>query len=129
MRIKPKMNQSLGTYIDLLLGGHVNVEELDYGCVLSSAPVAVTNRCEVYEGDQDCEDEEGDEDGDDESDEDGDVQADGHVLSFLTLYQLMKNEQGRFVSMDVPSSDVLNNPDPEDPNEGGIVKYYLAQSP
>ena len=35
--------------------------------------------------------------------------------------------------MDVPSCDVLNNPDPEDPNhknpnERGTVNYYLALS-
>ena len=28
----------------------------------------------------------------------------------------MENEQGRYVSMDVPSFDVSNNPDPEDPD-------------
>ena len=33
-----------------------------------------------------------DEDGDDESDGDGDVQANGHVPSFLTINQLMENE-------------------------------------
>ena len=32
---------------------------------------------------------------------DEDVQVDGNVSSFLTLHQLMKNEQGRYVSMDV----------------------------
>ena len=31
--------------------------------------------------------------------------------------------------MDVPSCNVLNNPDPEDPNERGTVNYYLAPSP
>ena len=54
--VKPQVNQSVGTYIDLLLGGNVNVEELDYGCEPSSAPIVVTNRCEVYEDDEDCED-------------------------------------------------------------------------
>ena len=67
------MNHSVGTYTDLLLEGNVNVEELDYGCGSSSAPVAVTDICEVYEDDEDCEDQESDEDGDDESDGDGDV--------------------------------------------------------
>ena len=47
--VKPQANQSVGTYIDLLLGGNVNVEELDYGCGPSSAPVIVTDRCEVNE--------------------------------------------------------------------------------
>ena len=31
---------------------------------------------------------------------------DGHVPSFLTINQLMENEQGRYLSMDVPSCDV-----------------------
>ena len=53
------------------------------------------DRCEVNEDDQDCEDDRNDEDGDDESDRDGDVRANGHVPSFLTINQLLKNEQGR----------------------------------
>ena len=48
---------------------------MDYGCGPNSALVAVTDRCEVNEDDQDCEDEIGDEDGDDESEEDGDIQV------------------------------------------------------
>ena len=83
---------------------------------------------------QDCEDEASDEDGYDESDGDGDVQVGGHVPSFLTINQLMENEQGRYLSMDVPSCDVSNNPDPkdldlEDLNERGTINYYLASSP
>ena len=44
------------------------------------------------------------------------------------------NKQGRYLSMDVPSCDVLNNPypedlNPEDPDERGTVNYYLAPSP
>ena len=74
MRVKTQVNQSTGTYTNLLLGGNFNVEELDYGC------------------DQDCEDEASDEDGDNESDRDGDVRADGHVPSFLTINQLMENK-------------------------------------
>ena len=65
---------------------------MDYGCGPSSAPVVVTDRCEVNKDYQDYDDEAGDEDGDDESD--GDVQADGHVSSFLTINQLLENEQG-----------------------------------
>ena len=133
VRVKPQVNQSVGTYTYLLLGGNVNVEKLDCGYGPSSTPIIVTDRCEVYEDDQNYEDEEGDEDGDDESDGDGDVQANGHVSSFLTLNQLMENEQGRYVSVDVPSCDVSNNLDPkdpdlEDPNERGTIKYYLAPS-
>ena len=85
---------------------------MDYGCGPSSAPVAVIDRCEVNKDDQDCEDEAGDEDNDDESD--GDVQADRHVPSFLTINQLMENVQGRYIFMDMPSCDVSNNSDPED---------------
>ena len=41
------MNQSTGTYTNLLLGENFNVEKLDYGCGPSSALVAVIDRCEV----------------------------------------------------------------------------------
>ena len=98
-------------------------------CGPSSAPVVVTDKCEVKEDDQDCEDEACDEDGDDESDRDGDVQEDGHVPYFLTINQLMENEQGRYLYMDVPSCNVSNNPNSEDPDERGTVNYYLATSP
>ena len=60
VRVKPQVNKSLGIYTNLLLEGNDNVEELDYRCGLSSAPVALTDRCEVYGDDEDCEDEEGD---------------------------------------------------------------------
>ena len=111
-----------------LLGRNFKVRELDYGCGPSSSLIIVTNRCEVNEDDQDCEEEEGDEDVDNESD------GDGHVSSLLTLNQLINNDQGRYVSMNVPSSDVSNNPDsedpdPEDPHDRGTVNYYLAPSP
>ena len=92
VRVKPQVNQPVGTYIDLLLRGNIDVEELGYGCGPSCAPMNVeVDRCEVNEDDQDCEDDGGDEDVDDESD--GDVQVDGHVLSFLTINQLLENEQ------------------------------------
>ena len=87
------------------------------------ALIFVTDRCEVYGDDKDCEDQEGD----DESD--GDVQADGHVSSFLTLHQFMENEQGRYVSVDVTSCDVSNNLDLEDPKESPPVMYHLAPLP
>ena len=89
---------------------------MEYGCEPSSASVAVTDRCEVNEDDQDCEDEACDEDGDDESDGDRDVQAYGHVPSFLTINQLIENEQERYLSVNVPSCDVSNNLDPKDPD-------------
>ena len=112
VRVNPQVNQLVDTYIDLLLRGNVNVEELDYGCEPSSVPVVVIDRCELYEDDEDYEDQEGDEDSDDESN--GDVQADGHVSSFLSLHKLMENEQGRYISKDEPSCDVSNNLDLED---------------
>ena len=99
---------------------------MDYECGPSDAPVVVTDRCEINEDDQDCEDEVGDEDGDDESDGDGDVQANRHVMSFLTINQLMENEQERYLFVDVPSCDASNNPFPEDLEERGTVNYYLA---
>ena len=123
------MNRSTGTYTNLLFGGNFNVEGLDYGCGPSSAPIAINDRCEVNEDDQDCEDEASDEDGDDEGDRDGDVQVDGHVPSFLTINQLMENEQRRYLSVDMPSCDVSSNLDPEDLDERVIVNYYLAPSP
>ena len=51
------------------------------------------------------------------------------VPSFLTINQLMENEQGICLSMDVPCCDVSNNPFPEDPDERGTINYYLAPSP
>ena len=56
VRVKPQVNQSVGSYTYLLLGVNDNVEELDNGCGPSSAPVIVTDRCEVYEDDEDCKD-------------------------------------------------------------------------
>ena len=41
----------------------------------------------------------------------------------------MENDQGRYLSMDVPSCDVSNNPGPEDLEEREIVNYYLPSSP
>ena len=122
------MNQLVDTYTNLLLGGNFNVKELDYGCGPNSDPVVVNDKCEVNK------DEASNEDGDDESDGDGDIQAYGHVPSFLTINQLMDNVQERYLSMDVPSCDVSNNLDPEDldnedPDERGTVNYYLAPSP
>ena len=92
---------------------------MDYGCGPSSTPVVVIDRCEVYGDDEDYEDQECDKDGDVESDGDGYVQVDGHVLSFLTLHQLMENEQWRYVS---------NNLDLEYLEESSLVKYHLAPS-
>ena len=63
---------------------------MDHRCGPSSAPIVVTDRCEVNEDDQDCEDEACDEDGDNESDGDEDVQAYGYAPSFLTINQLWR---------------------------------------
>ena len=51
----------------------------------------------------------------------------------LTLNLLIDNEQGRYVSIDVPSCNVSNNPNYEDlgledPDERGTVNYYLVPS-
>ena len=59
MLVKPQVNQSLGTYTNLLLGGNDNIEELDYGCGPNSASIALIDRSEVYGDDEDYEDEEG----------------------------------------------------------------------
>ena len=96
VRVKPQVNQSVGAYTDLLVGGNDNVAELDYGCGPSSAPTLDTDRCEVYEDDDDCENEEAngefDEYGDDESNGDIDVEADGQVSSFHTFNQVFEND-------------------------------------
>ena len=133
VRVKPQVNQFVGAYIDLLVGGNDNVSELDYGCGPSSAPVPDIDKCEVYGDDEYCEDEEAndesDEDGNDESNGDINVHADGHVSSFHTLNQVLENEQGIYVSVDAASCDISNKPDAENPNESSLVQYHLALSP
>ena len=98
IRVKPQVNQFVGAYTDLLVGGNDNVAELDYSYGPSSVLAPDTDRCEVYEDDEDCEDEEAndefDEDGDAESNGNIDVQVNGHLLSFYTLNQVLENEQG-----------------------------------
>ena len=96
IRVKPQVNQSVGAYTDLLVGVNDNVAELVYGYGPSSAPTLDTDRCEVYEDDEDCEDKEPndefDDDGDDESNGDIDVQVDGYLSSFHTFNQVLENE-------------------------------------
>ena len=41
----------------------------------------------------------------------------------------MENELGRYIFRDVQSCDVSNNPEPDDPDKRGIVKYYLTPLP
>ena len=94
---------------------------MDYECGPSSALVIVTDKREVYGDDEDFEDQEGDEDGDDESYGDGDVQANRHVSSFLTIHQRMEDEQGRYVFLDVASCDVSNNSYLEDPEKSSLL--------
>ena len=88
--------------------------------VASNTPITLIDRCEVYEDDEDCEDEEGDY----ESEGDGDVNID-----FLTLHQVMENEHGRYVSMDLVDCDVSHNLNLEDLVESSPVQYHLAPSP
>ena len=99
----------------------------------SSGPTPDTNRCGVYGDDEDYEDEEAndksDEDVDDESNRDLDVKADGHVSSFHTLNQVLKHEQGIYVSAHIASYDVSNNPDAKEPDESSPVHYHLPSSP
>ena len=70
-------------------------QAVDYGCGPSSDPILDTG---VYGDDDACAYEEGndesDEDVDDEYDDDLHVQADGHVSSFQTTNQVLKNKQG-----------------------------------
>ena len=98
VRVKPQVNQSVGACTDLLVGVNDNVAELIYGYGPSSAPTPDTDRCEVYGDNEDCEDEEAndesDEDGDDESNGDIDVQADGHLLSFILLTKFWGMRKG-----------------------------------
>ena len=47
VQVKPQVNQYVGAYTDLLVGGNDNIAELEYGCRPSSAPAPDTNRCEV----------------------------------------------------------------------------------
>ena len=125
IRVKPQVNQSVGAYTDLFVGGNDNVARLDYGCGPSSAPTPNIDKCEVYGNDEDCEDEEAN----DASNGNIDIQTDGHLSSFHTLNQVLENEQGIYVSMDAITCDVSNNLDDEDLDESSSVQYHLAPSP
>ena len=131
VRVKPQVNQSVGAYTNLLVGGNDNVAKLDYSCGPSSALAPDTNRCEVYGDDEHCKDEEANDesDEDDESNGDRDVEVDGHVSSFHTLNQVFENEQRIYVSVDAESCDISNNLSVEDPDESSPVQYHLATSP
>ena len=133
VRVKPQVNQFVGTYTHLLVQENDNVVEFDYGYGPSRGSAPDTNRCRVYGDDEDYEDEEAndefDEDVDDESNGDLNVQADGHVSSFHTFNQVLENEQGIYVSTHVASCDVLNNPDVKEPDESSPLQYHLPPSP
>ena len=98
VRVKPQVNQSVGSYAYLLIRENDNVAEFDYGYGPSSGPALDIDICGVYEDDEDYEDEEAndesDEDVDDESNGDLDVHVDGHVSSFRTFNQVSRMSKG-----------------------------------
>ncbi|KAL6345799.1 hypothetical protein AAG906_017551 [Vitis piasezkii] len=134
-----ELGQFLGNFTQLLLGQNDNVEEFEYGCGPSSAPVAMTYECRADENEEECESQEGD----DQSERAEDVQHDGDgvfefideennnvnvVSSFLALHEAMESEQGRYVSVDGECCDMSNNPDPDDPREYSCSKHHSAPS-
>ncbi|RVW36159.1 hypothetical protein CK203_079632 [Vitis vinifera] len=140
--VQPRVRgQLLGNFTQLLLGQNDNVEEFEYGCGPSSAPVAMTYECRADEDEdeEECESQEGD----DQSERAEDIQHDDDrvfevvdeennnvnvVSSFLALHEAMEGEQGRYVSVDGEGCDMSNNPDPEDPIEFSPVQYHSAPS-
>ena len=133
VRVKTRVNQSMGGYTDLLVRENDNNAKFDYGCGPSSGPAPNIDIYRVYGDDEDCEDEEANdesnEDFDDGSNGDLDVQADGHVSSFHTFNQVLENEQGIYVSAHAPSCNVSNNLDAKEPDESSLVHYHLPPSP
>ncbi|RVW82581.1 Serine/threonine-protein phosphatase 7 long form-like [Vitis vinifera] len=105
--------QFLGNLTQLLLGQNDNVEEFEYDCGPSSAPVAMTYECRANENEEECESQEGD----DQSERAEDVQHDGDGV-----------EQGRYVSVDGECCDMSNNPDPDDPIEYSPIHYHSTPS-
>ena len=142
--VQPRVRgQLLGNFTQLLLGQNDNVEEFEYGCGPSSAPVAMTYECRADEDEDEDEEECESQEGDDQSERAEDIQHDGdgvfefideennnvNVVSyFLTLHEAMESEQGRYVSMDGECCDMSNNPDPDDPIEYSPVQYHSAPS-
>ena len=133
VQVKPQVNEYVGAYIDLLVGGNDNVAKLEYGCGPNRVPTLDTDRCKVYGDDEDFEDEEAndesDEDGDNESNGNIDVQANRHLSSFHTLNKFLENEQGIYVSVYVATCDISNNPYAKHLDESSPVQYHLAPSP
>ena len=105
-----------------------NVAEFDYGCGLGSSPVSDTG---VFGVNEDRAYEEGNDEYDVNDDCNGDAgaEADGHASSFQTLNRVLENEQGIYVSAQVPSCDVSNNPDVETLDESSLVHYHLPLTP
>ena len=107
VRVKPQVNQSVGDHLHLLVRDNYNVAKFNYGCGPSSGPVLGIG---VYGDDEDCAYEEANdefaEDVDDDVNGDLDVQVDGHISSFHTLNQFLKNEQAIYVFAHAPSYDV-----------------------
>ena len=59
--VQPRVRgQLLGNFTQLLLGQNDNVEEFEYGCGPSSAPIAMTYECRADEDEEECESQEGD---------------------------------------------------------------------
>ena len=131
VQVKAQLNQFVGGHVDLFVRDNYNVAQSDYVCGPSSGPVPDTG---PNGDDEDNADEEGndeyDEDVDDECDgDDGDVEVDGHASSFRTFNQVLKNEQGIYVSTQAPSCDVSNHPDDETLDESSPVNYHLPPTP
>ena len=131
VRVKTRLNQSVGGHVDLFVRDNYNVAQSDYGCGPSSDPVPDTG---LNGDDEDSADEEGndeyDEHVDDECDgDDGDVEVDGHASFFRTFNQVLENEQGIYISAQAPSCDVSNHPDDETLDESSPVHYHLPPTP
>ncbi|RVW94353.1 hypothetical protein CK203_037904 [Vitis vinifera] len=61
--VQPRVRgQLLGNFTQLLLGQNDNVEEFEYGCGPSSAPIAMTYECRADEDEEECESQEDPED-------------------------------------------------------------------
>ena len=125
VRIHRQANQSIG------VAEIENLAEIDYGYGPSSGPVLDTGG---YGDDDACAYEEGndesDEDVNDEYDDDLHVQADGHVSSFHTTNQVLKNERGIFVSAHALSCDVSNIADDDDElDESAPIQYHQPSIP
>ena len=131
VQVKAQLNQSVGGHVDLFVRDNYIVAQSDYGCGPSSGPVPDTG---PNGDDEDNADEEGNDEYDEDVDEegvgdDGDVEVDGHSSSFRTFNQVLKNEQGIYVSAQAPSCDVSNHPNDDTLDESAPVNYHLPPTP